>query len=80
MVMIENYSEKEKLNAIVLQARVCLNRLKLRESASDAAFNYKGVRAGVRGGKRTTLDARHTRACEMYDCALGELKYYLEFL
>ena len=64
----------EKIGVVCEQAKSVKYWLKKRNKASEAYFNYKGARTGVRGGKRTALDANLSNYAEMYDSSVADLK------
>ena len=67
-------SDAEKVEMIKKQGQQLSRAYKSRERASQALLNHTGARTGVRGGKRTSLDAKLTNYCEIYDDTLEMLK------
>lgn len=77
---MSSLSEEDRLLCVRNQINACLSWLRKRNKASDAEFNFDGCRAGVRGGKITTLAANSARNAELYDCSIEDLKKYIKHL
>lgn len=67
-------SEEEKIKLVAMAAANVRKNYTVRQKASDSAYNYNGDRTGIRGGRRTTLDAKLSTACRVYDESVEYLK------
>ena len=73
-------SDKEKIVAIKVMAKTVHDNLQKKERALIAESSFNGDSKGLRGGKRTTLTARATNACEAYESSKTDLKLYVKYL
>lgn len=75
--MIKNLAdlpELERIEYVIQAAKTLKKYYNDRQRSSKALFECDSPRSGPRGGKRTTLYAKHQRNCEMYDEQINHLK------
>jgi len=78
IIHFQSSNPEERLKLLLAQTCVVKTSLERREKASNSYLSYSGARTGIRGGRRSTLDANLQRACEYYTEANELLQEYMK--
>lgn len=77
---VKSLTEEDRLIFLKKQISTTIKDFKTKEKSLNAEFNYKGCRAGLRGGKITSLAAKTTNDTKAYLSSLEYLKLIVKYL